>query len=167
VIQRLVIVAALVLVPVSAWAQSAQDACAADTGPYIVQSGAPFTVFWVMDATVPTSETDPTPVPNRYNGFLLQVDTGARMEVGHLLLVGTPCTAGPFVGRIPFAYRSASGVPRGDHVLKLSAWNFQMDANGTPTTVIQESAAVAIPFAAADPAATGPPRAPFGVFIRK
>ncbi|MDQ3525805.1 MAG: hypothetical protein M3451_12225, partial [Chloroflexota bacterium] len=144
-------------------AQAAADACSAPSGAFTVSSGAPFTVTWVVPATAPTSATDPTPVPNRINGFNLQIDSGVKQNIG-LPTAGPACPAGTaHAGKIPYSYRTTSGVAKGSHTLSLSAWNYALDASGNPTTTQQESAAVSVPFAVVDLVQTGPPVPPVNV----
>ena len=137
------------------------------TGPFLVTSGAPFTVMWLMLDTVPASATDPTLVPNRYNGFYIQIDGGPKTDIGLATAAAACLSTTPHPGDIPFSYRTPTGVARGQHSLKISAWNFALDGAGNPTTTKQESVVVTLPFTAGDPILFGPPGTPFNVAITK
>lgn len=145
----------------------AQDPCTTQIGPFIVTSGAPYTVTWLADALVPTSPSDSTLIPNRVNGYTIQIDAGPKVDVG-LPTAGPTCPSGtPNAGKNPYSYRSANGVTRGSHTLSHRAWNYVLDAAGLPTTVVQESAAVVVPFTAADPTLLGAPPSALNIGIRK
>lgn len=149
----------------SAYAQT--DPCAVAAPPFVVTSGAPYTITWLMSPQVPVSPTDPTLVPQRIDGFYLQIDLTARIRLNGLI-PGTPCPAGNAnAGKLPYSYRTLSGVPRGNHSTKISAYNFTLDANGNPTTIEQEGPAVTVPFAAADLTHTTPPLIPSNTIIRR
>jgi hypothetical protein len=144
----------------------AQDACQTAIAPFQVTSGAPFTVSWVMDSTVALSATDPTPVPQRIDGHYLQIDNGPRLEL--LIAPGLPCPTGtPMAGKLPYVFRSASGVSRGAHTATVTPWNYALDAAGLPTTFRQEGPAVSAPFAGVDPVQFGPPAGPSNLGIKK
>ena len=135
---------------------------------FVVTSGSPFTVAWVMDATV-LADDGVTQVPQRINGFYLRIDAGAKLDIP--TLAGAPCPAGTQqAGKIPYTHRTSTGVARGPHNAYLSAWNFAQDcSSGTcvDTSVRQESAVATVPFAAVDPRHTGPPRVPANVVISR
>ena len=136
------------------------------TPNFTVTSGSPYTVEWIMDATVPASATDPTLVPHRIDGFYLQIDAGTKADIKPT--PGAPCPVGSVqAGKIPYIYRTTSGVARGSHTLTLSAYNFALGADGTPTTTRQEGPAVSVPFVGVDPVRVGPPTAPLGVIIKR
>jgi len=137
------------------------DPCVAAAPPYTVTSGAPFTVAWLMAPTVPFSPTNPTPVPNRHNGFYLQIDSTMRQDIGKPS-AGAPCPAGtPRAGFLPYSFRTSQGVSRGAHTVVITPWNFTLAADGTETTQRQDGEASSIPFDAGDPTVlTGPPGPP-------
>lgn len=166
-LRRVLFAAAIVLMLSSmAFGQSVQDACNTAIGPFTVTSGSPFYVLWTMDATVPASPTDPTPVPHRVDGFYLQIDTQTRVDIAPTR--GTACPSGsPQAGKIPYIFRTTSGVARGSHTARIQGWNFAVDQDGNPTTVRQEGAVTSIPFAAVDLVQTGPPTAPTNGSIRR
>lgn len=134
-------------------------------GPFTVTSGAPFTVQWIMADTV--AENSIT-VPTRIGGFYIQVDGGEKYDIGMATALTTcPSTSTVYPNDKPFSYRTASGVSRGSHTLKISAWNFVLDSAGDPTTTKQESVVASIPFSAGEPTQTGPPVSPTNVVIIK
>lgn len=142
------------------------DVCTGPSGAFTVTSGAPFTAGWVMDATVPVSDTDNIQVPQRINGFYLQIDNGARQNIG-LPAPGAACPAGTVQqGRIPYTYRVPFGGGKGAHTLTIIAWNYDLDASGNPTTTVRESV-VSVPFTAADPVRQGPPTSPIITIIKR
>lgn len=159
----LVLVALFVLTPISTGSAQTSTACEPATGPYIVTSGRPFTTVWLMDAKVPASPQDPTLVDQRIDGFYLQVDNGPKVDIGKPA-PGTTCT-GPLAGKIPYSFRVDSGVGKGAHTATLSAYNFQLNPDGSPTTVKQEGPAVSVPFSAVDPVQVGAPLAPVNITI--
>lgn len=164
--RNLVIASALVLL-FSSNAVAQTDPCTVALPPFTVTSGAPFTITWLMAPTVPASPTDPTLVPQRIDGFWIQIDTAARIKLP-ALTAGTPCPVGtPNAGKLPYTYRTLSGVSRGSHSARINAYNFVLDTNGNPTTTEQEGAAVTVPFAAADLTHTTPPLAPTNGIIRR
>lgn len=143
-----------------------QDACAVASGPFVVTSGAPFNILWVLPPTQDASATDTTQVPLRVDGFYLQMDGLAKADIAATR--GTPCPAGNAnVGKIPFLFKTLSGVAKGSHQASISGWNFVLDSSGNPTTQRAEGTATAIPFAAADPVAVGPPPAPTNGSIKR
>jgi hypothetical protein len=142
------------------------DPCVVGAGASVLTSGAPFTLTWVMDAQVPASPTDPTLVPQRINGFVLQIDGGPKQDIQPI--AGPPCPAGSlYAGHLPFTYRSVSGVSKGTHSAAVAAWNFILDDAGNPTSTRQEGPAVAVPFSAVDLARMGPPSGAKNIIIRK
>ncbi|MET0787080.1 MAG: hypothetical protein ABWY25_10275 [Paenisporosarcina sp.] len=133
-------------------------------GPFLVTSGAPYTVAWIMSDTA--TENGIT-VPNRYNGFYYQVDGGAKVDIG-MATASPACSASSLKpGDIPYTYRTPSGVARGAHTAKISAWSFTLDGVGNPTTTKQESIVTSVPFTAGDPILFGPPLQPTSVMIVK
>lgn len=156
-----------VLLLMSVVPASAQDHLLCSTTPpppFTVTSGSPFTISWVVPDTA--SENGLT-VPNRFNGFYVQIDGGAKVDVG--LAVASPACSASSVrpGDLPFTYKTTAGVARGSHTLKVSAWNFTLDGAGNPTTTKQESVVTSVPFAAGDPILFGPPMPPNPVIITK
>jgi hypothetical protein len=147
----------------------AVDACQASVSPFTVTSGAPFTVAWVMDPLGPVSATDPTLVPQRIDGYSLQIDSGPKQDlIVAALAAVAPCPVGtPMAGKIPYQVRTASGVGKGNHTASLSAWNFVLDSAGNPTTTRQEGSAVSIPFVGVDPVQAGPPNRPLNLGIKR
>jgi hypothetical protein len=144
-----------ILAPSLALAQD--NPCGTAAGTYTIYSGAPYTATWLVEPTTTVSASDPTVVPARYDGFYVQVDTQPRSKVTPV--AGAPCPAGNNqTGMIPYVLRVASGVSKGAHTFTVTAFNYLLDANGAPTAIEQESAAVSVPFAAVDPVALGPPK---------
>jgi hypothetical protein len=133
-------------------------------GPFTVGSGAAFGIAWIMPDTA--TENGVT-VPNRYNGFYIQIDGGAKADVG--MAVASPaCSAASIKpGDIPYTYRTVQGVSRGSHTLRISAWSYTLDGLGNPTTTKQESVVTSVPFNAGDPILFGPPMQPNSVMITK
>src|SRR5687767_8351583 len=84
------VLALCVLMPASVFAQA--DPCQPNPTVATITSGAPFGLTWLMDLTVPVSDMDPTPVANRIDGFSLQIDGGARQELGKLTPIGDVCS---------------------------------------------------------------------------
>jgi hypothetical protein len=169
-LKTLLLVLALVLLPVSASAQALIDlACNPPAQPMTVTSGAPFAVMWVMDPLVPASQTDPTLVPQRVNGYYLQIDGGPKQEITAVPVgTGDPCPAGTsMAGKVPYQFRTTTGVPKGNHSVTITAWNFALDAFGNPTTTRREGPAVSVPFVGVELVHTGPPQGPQNVIIRK
>ena len=161
----LVVVAVLLLGTPPAAARQDHVLCSQNpVGPFTVTSGAPFGVAWIMHDTA--TENGIT-VPNRYNGFYVQIDGGAKADVG--MAVAQPACSPSSLkpGDIPYTYRTPSGVARGTHTLKISAWSFTLDGNGNPTTTKQESLVTSVPFSAGDPILFGPPSQPQSVLITK
>lgn len=160
----LVIAATSLLVPSSIDARQDHILCSTNpTGPFLVTSGAPFTAMWIMVDTA--VDTGGTTVPNRYNGFYIQVDTGPKEDIGMATALPACSATSPKPGDIPYSYRTASGVPRGPHTLHVSAWNYTLDGVGNPTTTKQESVVASIPFTAGDPILFGPPTSPQNLII--
>lgn len=134
------------------------------TGPFTVTSGAPFNVSWIMMDTV--TENGIT-VPNRYEGFYLQIDGGPKSDIGLAKALPACSVTSQKPGDIPYTYLTTQGVSRGTHTLKISAWNFILDGNGDPTTTKQESVVTQVPFSAGDPVLFGPPAQPGSVIISR
>jgi hypothetical protein len=132
------------------------------SGPFTVTSGAPFTVSWIMADTAVENGIN---VPNRYEGFYLQVDGGPKSDIG--LATALPACSGTSArpNDVPFTYRTTAGVARGSHQLKLSAWSHVLDGAGNPTTTIQESVVSTVPFSAGDALLFGPPMQPTNILI--
>jgi len=167
-VKSLLISVLLILsVAINGYAQT--DPCATAIPPFTVNSGAPFTISWLMTAQVPASPTDPTLVNQRIDGYYVQVDLGTRTRIVPAnYTVGAAClSTSPNPGKIPTTYRTVSGVSRGSHTYKIVGFNFVLDANGNPTTTEQEGTAVVIPFVAADLIHITPPLIPNNPIIRK
>ena len=160
----------VVLLGFAAGASAQTDPCTAVPAgtTFTVTSGSPFTVAWVMDATV-LADDGVTQVPQRISGFYLRIDAGAKLDIP--TLAGSPCPAGTtHAGKIPYTHRTSTGVARGAHTAYLSAWNFQQDCSSgvcVDTSVRQESAVASVPFAAVDPRHTGPPKVPVNILITR
>lgn len=132
--------------------------------PFTVTSGAPYSAFWLM---ADTALEGGVTVPNRVDGFYVQVDMGAKTDIGMATALPACSATSPRPGDVPYTYRMPSGVARGAHTFNVSAWSFKLDGNGNPTTTRQESAVTSVPFTAGDPLLFGPPMAPqFPVIAR-
>jgi hypothetical protein len=166
----LLISVVVILLPALASAQTMPpEVCNVGVQPFVVPSGAPFGVTFVMPASVQVSATDPTQVPLRVNGYTAWIDAGPRHEISPTPVgAGDPCPQGTsFAGQRPFEFRVPEGVSRGTHTFTLVAWNWKLDALGNPTSIRQEGPAVVVPFVGADPVHEGPPPAPKNVIIRR
>lgn len=152
---RLWLALACVLVPASTSAQVI-DPCVQGNGAYVVTSGAPPLVTWVIAS------------PMRINGWKLKLDNGPELAITPSPFgTGDPCPAGtPWAGAVPYIYRLPAGVSKGDHSLTLTVWRWKLDAFGNNTTEIEE-AAVSIPFVAVDLIVEGPLLPPRNLTIRK
>ena len=135
----------------------------------MITSSTAYTVRWSVPPTVPTSETDPTPVPHRINGFFYKVDTGTPVSIKP-----EPygvCPAGTaYAGHGTYEHRVTQGVTKGDHYLQLWAWNYELDEAGNETDNIAHGDKVIAPFVAADlglPKQVSRPQGPVNVIIRK
>jgi len=159
-------VVALLFVLQASIVSAQTDPCMTGVQPFVVTSGAPYTVTWLMDALVPASSTDPTLVPPRIDGFYFQVDATTKTKIS---VTSSPvCGTGtPNAGKMPYTYRTVNGVTRGSHTVRLSAFNFVLDQSGNPTAQEQESAVVSVPFSAVDLLEYGPPPSPVNVIIRR
>lgn len=131
-------------------------------GPFTVTSGAPFNVLWIMPDTASENGMN---VPNRYEGFYLQIDGGPKADIGMATALPECSSATAKPGDIPYTYTTTQGVSRGPHTLRISAWNHTLDGAGNPTSTIQESIVISIPFSAGDPVLFGPPVAPNSVIV--
>jgi hypothetical protein len=156
----------LLTVPLARMQEASPQICFTTiAGPFTVTSGAPFNVQWLMADTVLENNIS---VPSRFNGFYLQIDGEAKIDLGMATELPTcPSSSTVYPGDRPFTYRTKQGVSRGPHTLKISAWNYTLDATGTPTTTKQESVVANIPFSAGDPIQYGPPESPTNVVIFK
>lgn len=157
---RILTVLILIAVAAPASAQTVVgDACTTATGPFTVTSAKPFTVTWVQDAKVPASPTDPTLVDERINGFTYSLDGAAPVDFTPQS--GAACAAGTSqAGRIPYLFVMPSGMAKGAHTISITAWNFVLNADGTPTTTRQLGVPTSVPFVGIDPMKTGPPLSP-------
>lgn len=144
-------------------AQTLPEACViVPPGTTFTLTGASAPLFsWTMNELVPVSSTDPTLVPQRMDGFYVQVDSLTRIDTGKL----TPATCGD--GRLAFTFRWPSNVPRGNHTGSVRGYNFALDSSGNPTSTRVEGAITTVPFAVVDPVHTGPPEAPANVKVKK
>jgi hypothetical protein len=160
--------ALVLLVAMSSQVLAQSDPCLSG-GVEILASGAPFTISWTMQQQVPRSPTDPTLVPHRYEGFIVQIDAGPETDIG--LPTATVCPVGtPRAGDKKYTYRTQAGVNRGLHSLWLWAWNYVLNPDGTATTQKQSEKPAPIPFTAADQGIPVLERAPYGpwnLVIRK
>jgi hypothetical protein len=149
--------------------QATIEACNVGAQPFVVASGAPFGITFLMPSSVPASDTDPTQVPLRVDGYTAWIDGGTRHELRPTPIgAGDPCPQGTtFAGQRGFEVRLPEGVSRGQHTLTVLAWNWKLDAIGNPTSIRQEGPAVVVPFVAVDPAHQGPPPGPKNVIIRR
>jgi len=166
-LRRAVLALAVLTLPALALAQEPAPQICFTTmqGPFTVTSGSPFTVQWIMADTVAENNTT---VPTRIEGFYLQIDGGEKFDIGKATALTTcPSTSTVYPNDLPFSFRTTSGVARGQHTLKISAWNFVLDSAGDPTTTKQESVVASIPFVAGDPIQYGPPVSPTNVVIIK
>lgn len=152
-----------------ATALSAQSVCLNNPGPFYVTSARPFTVEWVMDAMVPVSDTDPTLVPTRTDGYYYQIDSTSEVKILVAdTIPGPACPVGTtHAGKIPYTWRAPYGVSKGSHTLKFGSWNYALDSNGMNTAVEQRSVIVTVPFVAIDPALIGAPPPPGGIIIKR
>ena len=154
--------ALLLLLSSNVYAQDHPLCNTTPVGPFTVTSGAPFFVYWIMPDTASENGMN---VPNRYEGFYIQIDGGPKQDIG-LATALTPCSSSSAKpGDVPYQYTTLSGVSRGPHTLRISAWNHTLDGAGNPTSTIQESLVINVPFSAGDPVLFGPPVAPNSVTI--
>lgn len=166
--RKIAVIVGFLLVANSAYAQAQTvvDACTIDTGPFVLQSGAPFSVAFVMDAKVPISTTNPTLVDQRVDGIYYQIDS-QTIVTNMTPTKGVPCPAGNVnAGKIPYIFQ-LQGVTRGEHTIRLWGWNYKLDSNGLPTTTRQEGAPTITPFTVVDPTHETPPTKPTNVIIRR
>lgn len=159
------LVLVLLALAAPAWAQTDHILCNTQAmGPFVVTSGAPFHITWIMPDTA-TEPGQSVMVPNRVDGFYTQIDAGPKDDIGMATALAPCSSASTRPGDIPYTYRTEAGVSRGTHQLKISAWNFLLDGAGNPTTNRQESVVTVVPFSAGDPVLFGPPSQPTNVFI--
>lgn len=130
--------------------------------PFTVKSGAPITIEWIMADTAMENGVN---VPNRYDGFYVQIDSGPKEDIGKATALAACSNASQKPGDVPYTYKTKNGVTRGSHNLHLSAWSFTLDGAGNPTTNRQESAVTITPFSAGDPVMSGPPISPVNIAI--
>lgn len=163
--RRIVVLTAALLLTISTSSVARQDHPLCNTtpvGPFTVTSGAPFNVLWIMPDTASENGMN---VPNRYEGFYLQIDGGPKEDIGKATALPECGSSSMKPGDIPYTYTTPSGVSRGPHTLKISAWNHTLDGAGNPTTTIQESVVISVPFSAGDPVLFGPPVSPNSVVV--
>lgn len=154
---RYLLVLAILAVPRLALAQIDCDA-PAPTTPGQITTGRPFTVSFCVPSTVTITNADGSQdvVPVRIDGFTGQIDTGTSFEMGKLTL-GAPSS---ILKLAPVTYRTSTGVPKGNHTITVTPWNYPLMADGvTPDTTKpkQNASPVSIPFAAIDLALTVAP----------
>jgi hypothetical protein len=103
--------------------------CNAVTGPFQVEGNSQWSYTFTMQQLVPASDTDPTLVQHIYNGFIMQVDTLAEMDMGMGELLGI-CPNGTSRAGDKAYKIVVNGVKltKGPHVMALWAWN--LDSNG-------------------------------------
>lgn len=148
----------LLALPMTVFAQSLTSVCSG-TGTNITYTGRTVTFGWVMPATitVTTSDGTMTAVPNRVDGFYVQVDNGAKQDIG-LATSGAPCASGPYTGYTPYMWTTSYGFQKGSHTFVATAWNFKLDpVTGAKTTDRQEGAATSFPFDVIDVVVDVPP----------
>jgi len=165
----------LVLLPSLAGAQTNTDPCVSG-GADTLYTGQAFTIKWTVQQQVPASDHDATMVAHRYNGFYLQIDTDAEVELPLTAEIGV-CPAGtPRASDKVYAYR-ADGVKKGNHTLSIQMWNWApllnpdgtpiLNPDGTPqysTTQKLRGGKTTLPFAATDPTIPVLLGPPYGVF---
>lgn len=136
---------------------------------FAVTSGRPYRIGWVLPATGPANASDPTPVPNRVNGFYVALDDQqAKVDIGLPAPAGPPCPAGTsYAGMIPYEHTMSAGVGRGEHRVFVSAWNYVVAPNGIETLVKQESEVASVPFVGVDLMMYGPPMGPINPVIKR
>lgn len=172
---------AFVLIPAIGFAQS-DDPCVSG-GADILTTGKAFSVKWTMAQTVQASASDPTLVPNRYNGFYLQIDAVPEVDVPLTTSEIGICPAGTARQGDKIYQYNSQGVQKGNHTLTVLSWNWapllnpdgtpQLNPDGTPkysTTQRLRGAPAVVPFSANDalvPTLLGPPPAPFNTRIIK
>src|SRR4030095_15669055 len=114
------------------------------TGPFIVTSARSFTIQW---CTTHTRVDNGNIVPERIDGFYLTLDQGPKTDIA----LATSLGLSTVTNRDAWQYVIPSGLPKGDHVASMIAWNYVLDQNGVPTTQRSESAPMSVPFTAVDP----------------
>lgn len=167
--RRLLGVCLVLTCPALAAAQTPPQVCIS-ANIDVIQSGQNFTISWTMQQLVPASPTDPTLVQHRYNGFFEQIDLAAPVAVPLTTEIGVCPQGTPRQGDKIYQYRTTSGVAKGNHILKVWAWNYALNADGSPTSVVQEGTVITTNFDAADqatPILVGAPYGPWNVSIKK
>lgn len=147
--------------------QAVQDACTNATQPFVVTAGAPFYVGWTMN----DKETDSNNVQFtvRADGFYISYHLTGYVDIG-APAPGPICPTGTTnAGRVPYIYRTTSGVPKGGpYTFSIKAWRYAPDPiTGQPTQQKEETLPASVPFTAVDPIYTGPMTKPVISFIRK
>lgn len=160
-VERLTL-AALLFAALPTLAQAQSDPCAAlTTTSDTITTGRARDILFQQSKTVPTSPTDPTPVPVRIDGYFVKIDALPEQQYPKPATSLT-CANGNWgfilSGAVP-------AVSKGSHQLVLTPWNFVYNPDGTPTTTVQRGPSATRPFVAVDPFMTGPPPAPTGVRI--
>lgn len=138
---------ALVLLLSAPLQQVPSDPCIAGTPPYVITSASSYRIAFTVPST--TTATNGSVIPNPVKSFKVQIDAGLFIDVG-LPLAGPLCPSGsPYAGHWPYTVVMVNGVPKGPHNANVKVLYDSLDAAGLP--IVVESAAVSIPFAAADP----------------
>jgi hypothetical protein len=141
----------------SAYTQPAIDCDAAAPPSQVIRTGQPYTTQFCVASVVTVTYADGTigEVPNRIDGYKAKVDAGPETELGKLPL-GPPSATLKLQAA---SFRSAAGVPKGDHTVTIRPWNYPLNADGTPNTSGQPQYGepVSIPFSVGDPLLEGAP----------
>lgn len=122
--------------------QQVSDPCVVVAGPYIINSASSYRIQFTVPST--TTDTNGNPMANPVKSFKIQIDAGLFVDVG-LPPPGPLCASGDW----PFTVVMSAGVPKGPHNANVKVLYDSFDLAGLP--IVVESAAVAVPFAAADP----------------
>lgn len=144
----------LLFAPVRAQAQVTLNCDLPQQPSDTIRTGQPFTTQACIPAIVTTPDGD---VPVRIDGWKMQIDAQAPLQVGKLVLGA----ASPTLKLSAVSWRSPAGVQKGQHTVTMIPWSYPLMADNVtpdPTKPPQEAAPLVIPFVASDPAAqTGPP----------
>lgn len=127
--------------------QVSPDPCVVAAGPFVITSASSYRILFTVPST--TTSTSGSVIPNPVKSFKVQIDAGLFIDVG-LPLAGPLCPPGSsYAGHWPYTVVMVTGVPKGPHNANVKVLYDSLDVNGLP--IVVESAAVSIPFAAADP----------------
>jgi hypothetical protein len=152
------LVLALLLSPGVASGQTFDSAsCNAVTGPFQVEGNGAWSYTFTMQQLVPASETDPTLVTHIYNGFIMQIDTLAEMDMGLGELLGI-CPNGTQRAGDKVYKIMVQGVKltKGPHSLALWAWNLDSNGNKRGGVIVRTPFDATEPIVAFDRAPYGP-----------